>query len=179
LKALEEERCEAEEKERLADRRKRQDELTQRAIHGRLAAIINDRACDDYKRLLACQGDNPQALLDVIQAVRSFPPFHGCHSLCTSQALDSPTIDNSQKGHLMKALVKLSKTSGLYPDCLILNHAVTCDGDPIARGSFGDVWKGKILDREVAIKVLRVYQRSDVQKLLKVGFCFALNVNFI
>jgi hypothetical protein len=81
----------------------------------------------------------------------------------------------------MKALIMLSKKSGLHPDCLILGHAVNRYGDPIARGSFGDVWRGQICGREVAIKVLRVYQRSDAQKLLKVsfGFCFASNNNLI
>jgi hypothetical protein len=81
----------------------------------------------------------------------------------------------------MKALIMLSKKSGLYPECLILGHAANRRGDPIARGSFGDVWRGQIRGREVAIKALRVYQRSDAQKLLKVGFgfCFASNNNLI
>jgi hypothetical protein len=81
----------------------------------------------------------------------------------------------------MKALIMLSKKSGLHPDCLILGYAVNRHGDPIARGSFGDVWRGEISGRAVAIKVLRVYQRSDAQKLLKVGFgfCFTTSNNLI
>jgi predicted unusual protein kinase regulating ubiquinone biosynthesis (AarF/ABC1/UbiB family) len=93
--------------------------------------------------------------------------------LRTYQALDCREINHSQKGPLIKALVKLSKKSALHPDCLVLSDVATRDNHPVARGTFGDVWRGQISGREVAIKVLRVYQRADVQKLLKVGFCFA------
>jgi len=41
-------------------------------------------------------------------------------------------------------------------------------GDPVAGGRFGDVYKGRFRGREIAIKVLRVYQKSDMNKLLKV-----------
>jgi hypothetical protein len=194
---LEGERLEVKEKERLAGEAKldakalekrqaelerSQDEAKQREMHVRLATIVKDRGGDDYRKLLALRGDIAQAMLNHLQAVCFSPPlFHDCYSLCTSQALDSLEIDNSQKGPLMKALIMLSKKSGLYPECLILGHAANRHGDPIARGSFGDIWRGQISGREVAIKVLRVYQRSDAQKLLKVGFdfCFASNNNLI
>ena len=42
-------------------------------------------------------------------------------------------------------------------------------GDPLCRGEFGDVWKGKHDGREVAAKVLRVYQTCDFKKVKKVG----------
>ena len=32
-----------------------------------------------------------------------------------------------------------------------------------------DVWKGKHRDRDVAIKVLRVYSDSDLQKIIGLG----------
>jgi len=42
------------------------------------------------------------------------------------------------------------------------------DGDPVAGGGFGDVYKGQYRNQEIALKVLKVYQKSDLQKLLKV-----------
>ena len=36
-------------------------------------------------------------------------------------------------------------------------------------GGFSDVWKGQHNDKEVAIKVLRVYTTSDVGRIRKVG----------
>jgi len=40
------------------------------------------------------------------------------------------------------------------------------------RGGFADVWKGKHRDRDVAIKVLRTYSDSDLQKIVGVGYWF-------
>ena len=76
-------------------------------------------------------------------------------------------ISPEYKHRHMTALIKLSKASGLVPECLVLN-GFEVDGDPIARGGFGDVYKGRSRGQEMALKVLRVYQKSDIQKLLKV-----------
>jgi hypothetical protein len=35
-------------------------------------------------------------------------------------------------------------------------------------GSFGDIWKGSLGGQEICIKVLKVFQKSDKVKLLKV-----------
>ena len=46
-------------------------------------------------------------------------------------------------------------------------------GDPpgvlMYRGGFGDVWKHQYQGREVAVKVLRVYATSDLEKIARVG----------
>ena len=39
----------------------------------------------------------------------------------------------------------------------------------VAAGSFGEVWHGNIQGHSVAVKVLKIYQKSDVEKLLKVS----------
>ena len=67
----------------------------------------------------------------------------------------------------MAALIKLSKASGLVPECLILK-GIELDSKPIAGGGYGDVYKGRSRGQEMALKALRVYQKSDIQKLLKV-----------
>jgi hypothetical protein len=38
---------------------------------------------------------------------------------------------------------------------------------PLAAGSYGDVWKQTINGHTVAFKVLRLYERSDVEILTK------------
>jgi hypothetical protein len=45
---------------------------------------------------------------------------------------------------------------------------IQVDGDPVAGGGFGDVYKGRFRNQEIALKVLKVYQKSDMDKLLKV-----------
>jgi hypothetical protein len=37
-------------------------------------------------------------------------------------------------------------------------------------GGFGDICKGVLGGQDIAVKVLRVYQKSDKEKLLKVGY---------
>ena len=67
----------------------------------------------------------------------------------------------------MAALIKLSKASGLVPECLVLK-GIELDSEPIAGGGFGDVYKGRSRGQEMALKFLKVYQNSDIQKLIKV-----------
>ena len=76
-------------------------------------------------------------------------------------------MDPKLKHRHVQALIKLSRASGLYPDCIALN-GIELEEDPVAGGGFGEVHKGLFQGQHIAVKVLRVYQKSDVVKLLKV-----------
>jgi hypothetical protein len=76
-------------------------------------------------------------------------------------------INPAYKSRHLKALVRLSRASGLYPECLVLK-GMDIEGDAVAGGSFGDVHRGHLNGQEIAVKVLRVYQKSDMDNLLKV-----------
>jgi hypothetical protein len=73
----------AEEKHQ-AELEKSQEKAKQREMHVRLATIVKDRESDDYKKLLALQGDIAQDMLNHLQAVHFSLPFHRCYPLCTS-----------------------------------------------------------------------------------------------
>ena len=68
----------------------------------------------------------------------------------------------------MNVLIELSRRSGQYAECLVLKGVQQVGQDPVAGGSVGDVWKGQIQGQVVAIKVMKVYQQSDVAQLMKV-----------
>jgi hypothetical protein len=78
----------------------------------------------------------------------------------------------------------LSGASGLYPECLnlkgieIIGEAIIGDA---RRGGFADVFKGRLRDQVIAVKVLRVYQEWDIEKLLKVMLMYAIfdNVKWV
>ena len=38
------------------------------------------------------------------------------------------------------------------------------------RGGSADVWKGSYYGRDVAVKVIRTYSNSDLQKIIGVGY---------
>jgi hypothetical protein len=80
------------------------------------------------------------------------------------------SLNSSATGRaFLKALLRLSNKIGLYPKVLQLSHQVHKDEDPVDEGSFGDVYRGNIANRIVAVKVFRVNQRTDMPKLMKVS----------
>ncbi|KAJ7831167.1 kinase-like domain-containing protein, partial [Mycena leptocephala] len=66
---------------------------------------------------------------------------------------------------ILKALLRLSRESGLHPRCFVLPelHKV---GNQVAAGSFGDLWKGLVCGVSVSVKIMRVFEDSDVQSIL-------------
>jgi hypothetical protein len=88
------------------------------------------------------------------------------------QRLDFP-IDPVYRPRHVKTLIKLSRACRLYPISLVIK-GIEIEAQPIDKGSFGDIYKGRLLGKEIVIKVLRVYQTSDMDKLLKVmkNICF-------
>jgi hypothetical protein len=56
---------------------------------------------------------------------------------------------------------------------LVLSR-IDLQGNPVAGGSFGDVYKGRLEGQIIAVKVLKVYEKSDRENLLKV-MCHALS----
>ncbi|GLB44105.1 putative ste ste11 protein kinase [Lyophyllum shimeji] len=114
----------------------------------RLFGMVSN--ADQYRRVVDLRGDEAQTMLDLLQTL-----------------LDLPSLDRTFRSPFMNALLRLSKRSGLYPT-LLLRTQVSLDGtDAVAAGQFGDVWKGRFQDRQVAVKVLKVYITSDLTKHFK------------
>ena len=127
--------------------------------------VIDD---SKYKKVIALSGSQAQSILNLIQAVCLCFIYFVCCSfeLLWSQRLDFP-IDPQHKPRHIKALLKLSRASGIYPECLVL-AGIEMDEHPVAQGGFGDVHKGQIHGKQFAVKVLRIYQDTDAVKLRKV-----------
>ena len=47
-------------------------------------------------------------------------------------------------------------------------------GTPLYHGGFAEIWKGQYQGRDVAVKVLKVYQTSNFEKITRVGSHIAL-----
>jgi hypothetical protein len=75
-------------------------------------------------------------------------------------------IENMSRRRLFKALIRLSTESKLHPRCFPL--AGLEQERLVAGGSYGDVYKGLLCGQTVAVKMMRVFETSDVEALLKV-----------
>ncbi|KAJ7039445.1 kinase-like domain-containing protein [Mycena alexandri] len=102
-----------------------------------------------YTKFLACRGAAAQQLLDLLQDLLDYD-------------VDPATIDTRR---LFKALIRLSANSKLYPRCLTLTGLK--QKRLVAGGSFGDVYKGLLCDQKVAVKMMRVFKKSDIETILK------------
>lgn len=83
--------------------------------------------------------------------------------------MNTPDLDPGFRRHLIVTMQRLSKKSQLYPKCFDLKDAVQAIGDdPVAAGSFADIHKGRFQNQLVCIKLIRVYQSSQVEYVVKV-----------
>ncbi|KAJ7493809.1 kinase-like domain-containing protein [Mycena latifolia] len=114
------------------------------AISAQLILILGDSKT--YKEFLACRGSLAQGILDVVQDL----------------------LDSSSEARplLSKALIRLSRASGLHPRCFALSGLEKI-GQQVAAGGFGDVWKGLVRGETVAVKMMRLFRDTDVETALK------------
>ncbi|KAK7466340.1 Rho guanine nucleotide exchange factor [Stygiomarasmius scandens] len=118
-------------------------------VSKRVEWILNDR--DAYRRLLAQRGELAQSLLDLLQ------------TLC-----DYPEVTSELRSRIYKAIIRLSKNSGLSPVCLTLNNITNLEDFPVAGGAFADIRKGLLGGQVACLKIPRLHLGQDPNKLLKV-----------
>ena len=66
-------------------------------------------------------------------------------------------------------LYKICAHNALFPRSLRIELRDNRDNIVLYRGGFGDVSKREHQGRDVAIKRLRIYDTSDLQKVIRVG----------
>ncbi|KAJ7430454.1 kinase-like domain-containing protein, partial [Mycena galericulata] len=115
-------------------------------VLSRLVAILCNP--NTYKLFLSHRGPHAQNLLDLVQDLLDLP------------------CDHKSRPLLSKALVRLSRASGLHPTCFSLSGLQKV-GDQVAAGGFGDIWKGLVEGHRVAVKVMRIFRDVDVKAALK------------
>jgi hypothetical protein len=134
-------------------------------LSAHVALMVNNSA--KYKQVLSRRGSSAQALLNLLQAVC----LDSCPACVThsnfQQRLNFP-IDAAYKLRHIETLIRLSRASGLYPECLVLK-GINIEGNAVAGGTFGDIYKGHLGDQTIAVKVLRAFTASDRDHLLKVA----------
>lgn len=69
----------------------------------------------------------------------------------------------------MKMLYKACAHHTLFPRSLRIELCDDPDSLVLFHGGFGDVSKREYQGREVAVKKLRIYDTSDLEKVIRVG----------
>ena len=97
------------------------------------------------------------------------------------QALpDLPDLSPPIRKKCLRLLYRTCGHHSLIPRALIVPICYDRTGHPLYRGGFADVWKGGYSGRDVAVKVMRMYSVSDLEKITKVGSgpCFLFTCGF-
>jgi len=122
-------------------------------------------------------GDGAQTFIDLIDQVRYI------HSLSRTkygllklefahpayQALDRPDLSLRTRKRCLKLLYRMCGRHALLPKALRILVSYERTGVALYRGGFADVWKGEHCGRDVAVKVIRTYSNTDLQKMVGVG----------
>ncbi|KAL0567256.1 hypothetical protein V5O48_014743, partial [Marasmius crinis-equi] len=104
--------------------------------------MVEDMLGDEQKcrRLLEARDDEAQKCLDTLQLIK---------------LADGPNIDDNLRSSILKMMLHLSKHSGLCPNFLFIRNVKKIGAYPVGGGRFGDVWKGKIGEQLVCLKVVK------------------------
>jgi hypothetical protein len=140
------------------------------AVDALLLATLQDRF--KYQHLVKRRGPEAQSILNLLQAVRLLCRKIYCITFVNmplGQRLGFP-MNTSLKCFHLGALIKLSRASGLFPECMVLKGIELVGKAAMDGGSYGDIWKGMLGGQGVAVKVLKIYQKSDKEKLLRVSY---------
>ena len=75
------------------------------------------------------------------------------------------------RNDILAALLRLSKSSKLYPECLTITDLERDDDTvlPVDSGRFGEIYKGHSRNQAICLKVIKVNQKTQIKHLLKVS----------
>jgi hypothetical protein len=107
---------------------------------------------DESDAIHCLLGDDAQAFIDVID-----------------EALDRPDLSPWIREKCLKSLYRTCGRHALLPRTLEIPICYDRTGVALFRGGFADVWKGEHRGRDVAVKVIRTYSNSDLQKIIGVS----------
>jgi hypothetical protein len=85
------------------------------------------------------------------------------------EVLDRPDLSPRTRKKCLKSLYRTCGRHALLPRTLEIPICYDRTGVAFYRGGFGDVWKGRHCGRDVAVKVIKTYSNSDLQKIIGVS----------
>ena len=89
-------------------------------------------------------------------------------NLIASKLLDYSELVSLPRNDILGALLRLSRLSKLYPECLTITD-LEWDDEMLDWGRFGEVYKGRSCNQAICLKVIKVNQKAQIKDLLKVS----------
>ena len=129
----------------------------------------------DVSDEVRCLGKgNVQAFIDVVDEVRPTLSWVYLARFVLTHCIDQVVLNQPDlsPGTRVICLRQLYKTCGhhaLIPKSLEVPICYDRSSFPKYHGGYADVWKGELGGRAVAVKVLRTYSTSDLQKIVGVS----------
>ena len=136
-----------------------------------IEAILSSQ--DEGDTIVHLLGDDAQAFVDVMDEARSTSAYHLESVLIKSdinvcsvdQALDIPDLPPLARKKCLELLSRTCSRHTLLPTSLKIPVSLQQTVDTLHRGGLVEVWKGKNRNRDVAVKVIRIYSDSDLKKV--------------
>ena len=72
------------------------------------------------------------------------------------------------RNDILGALLRLSKLSKLYPECLTITD-LERDNYVVDSGHFGEIYKGRSRNQAICLKIIKIHRKTQVKHLLKVS----------
>ena len=134
----------------------------------------NRKRTDMVDRL---QLSDAQAFVDIIdgvshqdlyfQGIVGLFPLNLPHS--TGQVLDNLNVTPRIRKNCVNSLYKTCARHSIFPKSVQIAARYNPASAPHSHGGFADVWKGEYRGVEVAVKVLRISNRSDLKVIARVS----------
>ena len=86
-----------------------------------------------------------------------------------NQALNGSNLSPGTQKKSLKLLYKMCGHHALLPRAIRIPACYNRTSVPLYRGGFADVWKGEYCGQDVAVKVIRTYSNSSLQKIIGVS----------
>ncbi|KAJ3490020.1 hypothetical protein NLI96_g1715 [Meripilus lineatus] len=105
-------------------------------------------------------GANAQHLLDFIYDILRNQDNGGANPVAEFGPIKIASLKGHLRNKLFRDATRLAERTRKMPSGLRVDRVVLTDSSPFGSGAYGDVYEGKLDGRRVAIKRMRVYQRT-------------------
>ena len=131
---------------------------------------------DEIEQVKHLSKDDAQNFINAVFEVRSytllspkneFTDFESKFPRPIDQTLKD--LDHAPRMVCLRFLCKTCSHHALLPKLLEIQFSYDRTKLPLYNGGFADVWKGTSHNQDVAVKLLKVYQCNDQEKIRKVG----------